>query len=255
MKQVTIGNLALSKIICGTNPFYGNSHFSVARDSEYAGRFDDEAIGRTIQRSIDLGINTVESSVNERILSIMSQLRDANSEPLHFVGSTRLDAASAPTTHPQKLSVLIEHHAEICVIHAQYVDRPRKGDRIGGLAKLVDKIHAAGLLAGISTHRVETIELCEREGYGLDTYLFPLNLSGFVYPGYRGSESVQERIDTVRGTPKPFILIKALGAGRIPPDEGLQFVAQHAKPGDLLSLGFGTEDEVSETVELVDKYF
>ena len=255
MKQVTIGNLAFSKIICGSNPFYGHSHFSEARDSEYADRFDDEAIQRTVQRSIDLGINAVESSANERIFSIMSQLRDANPEPLHFVGSTRLDSASGITTHPKQLSFLIEHHAEICVIHAQYVDRPRKGDSIGGLAQLIGKIHDAGLLAGISTHRVETVELCEREGYGLDTYLFPLNLSGFVYPGYRGSESVQDRIDAVRGTPKPFILIKALGAGRIPPDEGLQFVAQNAKPGDLLSLGFGTEDEVSEAVELVDKYF
>ena len=68
-------------------------------------------------------------------------------------------------------------------------------------------------------------------------------------------EDVQERINIVRNTPKPFILIKALGAGRIPPDEGFQFVAENAKPNDLLSIGFGMEDEVSEAVELVEKLF
>jgi len=82
-----------------------------------------------------------------------------------------------------------------------------------------------------------------------------LNLSGFVYPGYEGTESVQERIDVIRGTPKPFILMKTLGAGRIPPGEGLQFIAENAKPGDLVSIGFGTEDEVSEAGELVEKLF
>ena len=58
-----------------------------------------------------------------------------------------------------------------------------------------------------------------------------------------------------RNTPKPFILMKTLGAGRIPPDEGLPFIAQHAKPGDAISIGFGTEGEVSETVELAEKLF
>ncbi|MBT5609181.1 MAG: hypothetical protein HOJ57_24780, partial [Lentisphaerae bacterium] len=163
--------------------------------------------------------------------------------------------ASEIKSHQKKLALLVEKRAEVCVIHAQYVDRPRKGDSIGGLARLVDTIHDAGLLAGISTHRVETVELCESQGYGIDTYLFPLNLSGFVYPGYKGTETVQERVDVVRGTPKPFVLIKTLGAGRIPPDEGLQFIAENAKPEDLVSIGFGTEDEVSESVELVERLF
>ncbi|MFC1603404.1 hypothetical protein ACFL5F_00110 [Planctomycetota bacterium] len=255
MKEGTISNRVFSKIICGTNPFYGHSHFSDARNAEYLGRFDDETIERMIQRCISLGINAVESSANERIVSILSRLRDKNPEPIHFVGSTRIDETSDIKSHQQKLSFLIENRAEVCVLHAQFVDRPRKGDDIRRLPQLIEKIHDAGLLAGISTHRVETVELCERQGYGIDTYLFPLNLSGFVYPGYEGTESVQERITVVQNTPKPFILIKALGAGRIPPDEGLQFIAENAKSNDLISIGFGTENEVSETVELVEKLF
>jgi len=255
MKEVTICNRVFSKIICGTNPFYGHSHFSEARNAEYLGRFDDETIERTIQRCISLGINTVESCANERIVLIISRLRDKNPNSIHFVGSTQIDETSDIKSHQQKLSFLIENRAEVCVVHAQYVDRPRKGDDIRGLPQLIEKIHEAGLLAGISTHRVETVELCERQGYGIDIYLFPLNLSGFIYPGYKGMESVQERINIVKNTPKSFILIKTLGAGRIPPDEGFQFVAENAKPSDLVLIGFGTEDEVSEAVELVEKLF
>jgi len=255
MKQVTIGSLTLSKIICGANPFYGHSHFSDARDAEYLGRFDDEMIERTIRRCVSLGVNTVESCGNERIIAILSRLRERNPDPIHFVGSTRIDETSDIRSHQQKLAFLIENRAEVCVIHAQYVDRPREEDRIGGLQRLIDKIHDAGLLVGISTHRVDTIELCERQGYGVDIYLFPLNLSGFVYPGYKGTETVQERVDVVQNTPKPFVLIKTLGAGRIPPSEGLPFIAQNAKSTDLISIGFGTEDEVTESVELAEKLF
>jgi len=255
MKQVSIGTLSFSKVICGANPFYGHSHFSKARNAEYLAHFDDETIERTIRRCISLGINAVESCANERIITILSRLRQKNSAPVHFVGSTRIDETSDIRSHQQKLSFLIDNRAAICVIHAQYVDRPRRDDSIGGLARLIGKIHDAGLLAGISTHRVDTVELCERQGYGVDTYLFPLNHSGFVYPGYEGTESVQERIDLVRGVPTPFILTKTLGAGRIPPDEGLPFVAENAKPNDLISIGFGTEDEVSESVALAEKLF
>ena len=74
----------------------------------------------------------------------------------------------------QKLSFLIQNRIDICVVHAQYVDRPNQGDSIGGLEGMIDQIHAAGLLAGISTHQVATIELCENRNYGIDTYLFPL---------------------------------------------------------------------------------
>ena len=255
MKKVTIGNQDFSKVLCGTNPFYGHSHFSAARNAEYLARFDDQGIERTIRECIRRGVNTVESSANRRIVSILSTLRDGSPQPIHFVGTTRIDETSDMKSHAQKLSFLIENRAAICVVHSQYVDGPREAGSMEGLAPLIETIHEAGLLAGISTHRVRTIELCETQRYGIDTYMFPLNLSGFVYPGYDGNESVQARVDVVRGVSRPFILIKALGAGRIPPKEGLQFLAENAKPNDLISLGLASEPEIQESLGVIEDLF
>jgi hypothetical protein len=254
-KKIIIGTQSFSKVLCGTNPFYGHSHFSAARDAEYLARFDDRRIAQTIRECLRRGVNTVESSANRRIGSILSTLRDAGSQPIHLVGTTRIDETSDIKTHQQKLSFLIENRAAICVVHSQYVDRPWEAGSIEGLAPLIEKIHEAGLLAGISTHRVRTVELCETRHYGIDTYMFPLNLSGFVYPGYDGNESVRERVDVVRGVSKPFILIKALGAGRIAPKEGLQFLAENAKPSDLISLGLASEQEIDESLGLIEAMF
>ena len=157
-------------------------------------------------------------------------------------------------SHQEKFKFLIENRSDICVIHSQFVDRPRKTEEIKGLKRLIQKIHEAGLIAGISTHRNSTIELCEKQEYGVDVYLFPLNETGFVYPGYDGNESVVERIRIIQNTPKPFILMKTLGAGRIPPIDGLQFALENCKSSDIITLGLGSMGEVEESLSFVQEY-
>jgi hypothetical protein len=255
MKRIAIGPHTFSRVICGTNAFHGRSHFSAARDAEYQARFDDATIARTLRACFAHGVDTIESSASERIGALLDQVQAQAERPLHFVGSTRIDNTSALRSHEQKLELLIRQRASICVIHAQWVEHPRQPLAPAELRRLVDRIHAAGLLAGISAHRVATVDRCEQEGCGLDTYLFPLNPTGFVYPGYDGRETVQARIDLVQRVAKPFILMKVLAAGRIPPEEGLRFAARHAKPGDLLSIGFGSEAEANESLALAAQLF
>jgi hypothetical protein len=253
MKQVSIGHLALSKVICGSNPFYGHSHFSSARDAAYKQQFDDATIEGLIKHGLELGINAVESSANERIVNILAGLRKATKSPLNFIGSTRLDETSELKRHEDKLAFLIQHRAPICIIHAQYLERQGARGEIKGLDKLVDSIHAAGLYAGVSCHRVATVELCELKKYGIDVYMFPLNPAGFVYPGYAGKETAEERINLVRGIAKPFILMKTLAAGRLPPSESLPFAFANSKPGDILNLGFGSLAEMDECVGIINQ--
>lgn len=255
MKTVKLGNLEWSKVICGTNPFYGRSHFSAARDAEYRERFDGQAIEKMLHSCLDHGINAVESSANQRIVDIVQRLRTATGRAFHLAGSTRIDETSDMKTHRQKLAFLIQNRAAVCIIHAQLTEVRRQSETIHGLEEFVASVHNAGLIAGISAHRVSTVEMCEKNKYGIDVYMFPLNMTGFVYPGYTGAETVRQRVDLVRGIDKPFILMKTLAAGRIPPEEGLQFVAENSKANDLVSLGIGSLQELDESVKSAQKYF
>jgi len=151
------------------------------------------------------------------------------------------------------LNYLIKQKSDVCVIHSQFVERPSSTGEIKGLQRLIDKIHKANLIVGVSAHKISTIELCEKK-YDIDTYLFPLNSTGFVYPGYDGNESVIDRISIVNSIDKPFILMKTMGAGRIPPDKGLQFALENSKGNDIITVGFGSIEEVEETVNLLKKY-
>ncbi len=101
MKKITIGHQSFSKVLCGTNPFYGHSHFSTTRDAEYLARFDDRRIEQTIRECVRRGVNTVEPSANRRIVSILSTLQDASPQPIHLVGTTRIDETSDMKSHEE----------------------------------------------------------------------------------------------------------------------------------------------------------
>ena len=254
MKTVSIQGKEFSKVVLGTNAIYGRSHFSTARDNEYAERCTDEYVKALIYKCVELGINTVETSANERILKIVSELRSNPEIPLQLIASTRIDQTSAMKRHNEKFDFILEYKSDVCVIHSQFVDRPGTEHEIRGLKKLIDKIHAAGLIAGISTHKNSTVELCEKEEYGVDVYLFPLNNTGFVYPGYEGNETVESRIELINRIQKPFVLMKALAAGRIAPGDGLRFVLENSKPNDILSLGLSSIEEAEESIGIIRKF-
>lgn len=251
MQYVQINGKKFSRIVCGTNAFYGRSHFSEARDVEYADRCSDDYIKQIIRKCLKYGVNGVETSANERIARIISELRQKEKTDIHFIGSTRIDKTSPMKTYREKLDFLIEHKAEVCVIHAQLVDRPRKSREIKGLGKLIDRIHGEGLIAAISTHHVSTVEICEEQDYGVDLYLFPLNETGFVYPGFESKDTVEDRIKLIQSIPKPFMLMKVLGAGRISPLEGLQFALDNCKNNDLITLGLSSVEETEESLDML----
>ena len=100
MRTVDIGGRQFSRLICGTNAFHGNSHFSAARDAEYRGRFTDEYIESTINCAADHGINTVETSASERMWGIFDKVRQKRS--LLTIGSTRVDGTSQMKSHQQR---------------------------------------------------------------------------------------------------------------------------------------------------------
>ena len=75
MEKIKIGNKDYSKIIVGTNAFYGHSHFSAARDSEYKKKFSDDYIKNLLELCFSKGVNSIETCANERIVNIINGIK------------------------------------------------------------------------------------------------------------------------------------------------------------------------------------
>ncbi len=239
-----IGNLEISKIVCGTNPFFGFSHFTRARDMWMREYFTDDRIKAVIRKACQLGINAVVSGTVDRLFHILCDLRKEGSN-LHWIctpgGSTIEEVETG-------IRWSAEHELRICMPHQNFTDAhlaPTENQVIG-YDRLAALIRSLGMVPGLSTHRPETIVVMDRAMKDVETYIVPYNILGFL-----SNVEVEWVRRVIRNSPKPILVIKPLGAARITPEVGLPFVLKSIKERDAVCLGFSSVQEVEEDLEIV----
>jgi hypothetical protein len=237
-----IGGIEVSRVTCGTNTFYGFSHFSAARDRWLRQHFTAERIMEVLEACRLEGINVTISSPNEGYYQILREHERQTGH--HWVWMCTPGGKMWEEVVPG-VKWCADHGVEICLPHQCYTDNnliPAE-KRIAGGPELLQAIRDHGMIPGWSTHRPETIIVCDEAAYDVETYILPYNSIGFLCPvetDWTGR--------VIRDTPKPVICIKPLGAGRIMPPTGFSFVFGSNKPIDTVAIGFLSPDEAKEDI-------
>ncbi len=239
-----IDGVPVSKIICGTNPFFGYSHFTRARDMWLRRYFTDSRIAKVLSKAFSLGINALISAPEPRLVPILSELRRKG---------VSMQWICTPGGGPIKgleegIRWCAENEVAICMPHQSYTDNnlvPARNDLIG-YRKISKMIREYGMVPGLSTHRPETIVTMDKSGMDVQTYVLPFNSIGFL--SYVEVEWVSQ---VFRRSRRPIVAIKPLAAGRITPQVGLPFVVRGIKEEDPIAIGFCSPLEVEEDVEIV----
>ena len=240
----SVGGLSLSRMLCGTNTFFGFSHFSKARSTWLKRHFTEDRILEVIERAAELGVTGIVSGPQPRMPDLLRRLREETGLQMHWIATP--GKATAQETLPD-IQWCAQAGAEICMLHPTFTDRhlhPAEGE-ISGVEELLGRIRSLGMIPGLSTHRPETLQVATKAGYDAEVFILPLNVAGFLMPL---ETDWQARI--IQETPKPVICIKPLAAGRVMPASGVPFVYQNAKPIDLMCIGMLSPEEVEEDVGL-----
>ncbi len=243
-----IGPFELSRLLIGTNTFFGYSHFSHAKDTWLKSYFTSERIREVIEACAKRGLNGIVSGAGTRfntgLKRILEEVERSTGVHIVWIGT--------PGGHTleellEEIRAAADRGVEICMPHQMYTDNmlvPNEG-RLIGYEKAAQLIRDLGMVPGLSTHRPETITTCDRAGYDVAAYIQPYNSIGFLC----AVETDQvERV--ISGTDKPVIVIKPLGAGRVIPPTGLSFCYSSIKPTDTVCIGMVSVEEVEEDVEL-----
>jgi hypothetical protein len=244
LPSTKIGDVEISKIVCGTNPFFGFSHFTRSRDLWMKEYFTDERIREVLGRTNDFGINAVLGGTAERLYNIIRELSKEGRE-IHFIctpgGSTADEVMKG-------VEWCADHGVSICMPHQMYTDHNLVSSRddLLGYDEIAEMIRSLGMVPGLSTHRPETITSMDRSGKDVETYCLPFNSLGFL-----SNVEVEWVRKVIQSSPKPIISIKPLAAGRITPEVGLPFVLRSIKEKDAVALGFSNVLEVEEDMEIV----
>ena len=245
LPTMQIGNVTVTRLIVGSNPFTGKSHLTPDVDADMKGYFTREQAFSMLRRCEEAGINAVQSRGSMPIMELIGAYRASG-------GNLRWLATSGKslTTFDEELDAMMARQPDAICIHGELADELYMTGMLDRLEGLLDKIRRKNIPCGICAHFPEVLAWAEEKGLQPDYYMASLyNLSQpdrshDVNPtGERFEDSdIPKMYEVIRSLSAPTIALKILGAGRRCGDQAqvqAAFTEAFAsmKPGDGVLVG------------------
>jgi hypothetical protein len=275
---INLGPHRVSRLIVGSNPIYGYSHFNYILDRLMREYFTDERIVKLLLDCKKHGINTWQANFNYDMKRQFPKIRGAgcNIQFICLAASWHYDPkiGRAPGEVLEGTIKCAQAAMEFKPIgiafHGGATDILFRAGKIDLIKTYIDRVHDMGTLAGISTHNPKILETLHRKAFANDFYM-----AGLQYLTRRPEEWMQEIgahpldegwIDSdpprmaaaVRKVDKPALVYKVLAAGRKCRSEAqkrqaIEWAYKNIKPIDATIIGLFPKfsDQVSETAQMV----
>ncbi len=171
---VTIGNLQVSRLIVGGNPFSAISHQSAERDREMRDYYTTERIKQTLRQCEDVGINTFCGRADNHIMRVLNEYWNEG-------GTIQWLAQTAPERRSieQNIQQAARAGAKAIYIQGGTVDQAMEDGCLEGLREPLELIHSLGCVSGIAGHNPESHLEAQEMGLPADLYMVcSYNLTG-----------------------------------------------------------------------------
>lgn len=246
-----IEDLQISRLMIGTNWFLGYSHYSKAKDQWIKAYMNQRRIAEIMTVFAHNGINAVMSPPNALMRSALDRVEKETGVEMHWVVTPSGETTEELLTGVEQCAEL---GARVCMPHQHWTDGNLvvNEKRVVGLEQVTERIRALGMIPGLSTHRPETVVVCDQAGYDVATYIQIYNAIGFLC-----QVETDWAARVINETKKPVMIIKPLAAGRVLPPTGLSFVYNSIKPIDTVCIGtlstYEAEDDIALAREILNK--
>lgn len=242
--MTSIGGVAVSRLVIGTNTFHGFSHFSRARDEWLRRHFTPDRIQEVMAHCAREGLNLTIALQRKDYMDIIHRVEKDTGVRIHYIATP---GGGSLEELKRGIDEAADIGCEFCWPHTSWTDArviPAE-HRIHEGPEALDYIRSKGMIPGWSTHRPEVVVVSDRAGYDCAGYVQIFNSIGFLCAV---ETDWMRRI--IRGTDKPIVSIKPLGAGRIMPPTGLGFVYSNIKPIDTVAIGMISVEEAKEDIAI-----
>ena len=265
LQTIKLGDYEVSRLIIGGNPFSGNSHISADVDEAMENYYTADNIKKALFRAEECGINTLQVRGDKHIFRILKEYYNEGGK-LRWIAQT----ASEFWSFEGNVSQIVKNNPIAIYHHGTRTDSLFKNEKYAEIEKSLNIIRRSGKLVGLATHMPEVIEYAEEHNWDIDFYMACVhNISKVdrVSSAITGLANTQEPFDdvdrgvmyaTIRGTSKPCLAFKILGAGRkCESSETVKasFIEAYAniKPIDAVIVGMyqKTKDQVYENSQIV----
>jgi hypothetical protein len=218
LPSVRLGKFEISRLILGSNPFYGYSHASRLLDQHMREWGTPANVCEALAEAERNGISTFQTNGDARAVTDIRLHREwgGKLQVIALIREKPEDAVASMTP------IAVVHHGEV----TDSLFRQQKMDEVREFTK---RVRQTGVLVGVSTHKPEAIEYIEERGWDVDFYM------GCVYNRTRTPDEIRALLGghlplpagelylekdpermfaTMRRTKKTCLAFKILAAGR-----------------------------------------
>jgi hypothetical protein len=260
--KMKFGNTEISRLVLGTNPFYGFSHYSPNLDFMMRQWYTPEKICETIRRCTTYGINAF-NYVNWR--------HTHNDMRKYYEEGGKINLIAQIIGDPEP--TWKEFHPLAMYNQGEEVDKAFIAGKMETVKDWCKKARDVGTIVGVGTHKPEVIAYIEERGWDVDFY------AGSVYHRTRTMDDWKKMLNgevqelpqetylqsdpgrmygVMRQTKKPCFAFKVLAAGRVRDDgveKAFRTAFENLKPVDGIFVGMWPcrKDEIRENAEVVTR--
>jgi len=241
-----IGNVTISRLICGGNLIGGWAH---SRDLIYVSSllkqyFTDEKIIETLQICEENGINTI--IVGTSSFDVLKKYRDERGGKIQWL----VQCVVKPDDLETDVKRAIDGGAVGAFLIGNLGDEWARAGKVDLIGKLLDIIKQNGVIAGVGGHNLGTVVACEEAKLPVDFYVKTHHSTGYwstrrpdqqkdVIDNYNvdnyWDKEPDKTVQYMRKVEKPWIAYKVLAAGAIHPREGFKHALQNG--ADFMCVG------------------
>ena len=206
LPTMKIGDLEITRLVVGSNPFTGKSHLDPSTDNDMKSYFSDEQAFAMLRRCEEAGINAIQSRGNMPVMGLIDRYRKVGGNMLWLAQSGK-----NLQTFDEELDEMLKYNPAAICIHGELADDLFLNGMLDELGGLLDRIRRKNLPCGVCAHFPEVLAYAEEKGLKPDYYM--ASLYNLFQPD-RSHDVNPEMYEVIRNLSVPTIALKILGAGR-----------------------------------------
>ncbi len=239
MPTINLGSFEVSRLILGSNPFWGFWHDNPQKPKAYTkeGRF------AVMDAAASQGITAIWVPAYNQWISIWKDYKDQGGKLETWIGQP--DGYNGVTVE-QQITACAKNGGKAVCIQGMNVDEAIEKKDFEKLKRWIGMINDYGLPAGLASHNPESIIKAEEQSLPAEYYHLTLGV-----PDTFESEARDKTLKTVSQIDKPMVVFKVFGAGRFTPATALPYVMKAIRRKDGLCVGVDNPEQIIENARLV----
>ena len=240
MPSIRLGSLEVSRLILGSNPFWGYAHKPGDLGKQMTQYYTDERIMAVMDEAAACGVTTVACPPDERWRNIWEKYRSNGGKLKVWIAQCHGD----PKQMKEEISVAVKAGCHGVFIQGHRTEDAFLRRQYDMVRSWVDHSKSLNMPTGLAAHRQNVHPKAEELGFATDFYF-----QCFYIPETYKEEDREKAIATISQMKKPVVAYKILAAGRLGAREAFQCALGRIAAKDGICVGVFPKDQPNQVRE------